>query len=88
MFVKEGFWGTVPRIKAVQFPARGKWQVDFVDGRSVVMPISAFPSLKKVPVKERSKWYLMGGGVTWDACSEVILIEQILGDYQKFGHEE
>ena len=34
-----------------------------------------------MPAKEREKWYLMGGGVTWDACSEVIHIEQILGNY-------
>lgn len=87
MYKKEGYWNTVPQIKSVRFPVRGKWQVDLVDGRSVVMPISAFPSLKKVPVCERSQWYLMGGGVTWDSCSEVIHVEQILGDYQKYSHE-
>ena len=70
-----------------QNPMRGKWQVNLVDGRNVVMPISAFPCLKKVPVCERSQWYLMGGGVTWDSCPEVIHVEQILGDYQKYGHE-
>ena len=51
------------------------------------MPISAFPSLKKVPTKERDNWYLMGGGVTWDSCPEVIHIEQILGNYQNCAHE-
>ena len=30
---------------------------------------------------------LLGGGVTWDSCPEVIHIEQLLGDYQKFNHE-
>lgn len=88
MFTKEGYWDVVPQIKSVLFPARGKWQVNLVDGRSVVMPISAFPSLKKVPVCERTKWYLIGGGVTWDACPEVIHVEQILGDYQKYTHED
>jgi hypothetical protein len=67
-----------PKIKRLSFPKRGKFQVDLQDGRSVVMPVSAFPSLKKVPVKERDNWYLMGGGVTWDSCPEVIHIEQIL----------
>jgi hypothetical protein len=38
-------------------------------------------------MKERGNWYLMGGGVSWDSCPEVIHIEQILGDYQKYGHE-
>jgi hypothetical protein len=41
-----------------------------------------------MPAKERENWYLMGGGVTWDACSEVIHIEQILGNYQNYAHEE
>lgn len=87
MFTKEGYWNVTPKIKSVLFPVRGKWQVNLVDGRSVVMPISAFPSLKKVPVDQRSQWYLMGGGVTWDSCPEVIHIEQILGDFQKYSHE-
>ena len=51
------------------------------------MPVSAFPSMKKVPVKERPRWYLMGGGVTWDSCPEVIHIEQILGNYINYAHE-
>lgn len=87
MFAKEGYWDVIPKIKKVSFPCRGKFQVDLEDGRSIVMPISSFPSLKKVPVRERSKWYLMGGGVTWDSCPEVIHIEQILGNYQKYGHD-
>ena len=44
--------------------------------------------LKKVPVKERSNWYLMGGGFTWDSCPEVIHIEQILGNYANYAHEQ
>ena len=87
MFNKEGFWDVKPQIKSVSFPKRGKFQVDLQDGRVIVMPISAFPSIKKVPLKERGNWYLMGGGVSWDSCPEVIHIEQILGDYYKYAHE-
>ncbi len=87
MFNKEGYWNVKPQIKSVCFPQRGKFQVNLQDGRMIVMPISAFPSLKKVPTRERNNWYLMGGGVSWDSCPEVIHIEQILGDYQKYGHE-
>ena len=87
MYKTEGFWNVEPKIKRLSFPRRGKFQVDLQDGRSIVMPVSAFPSLKRVPVKERNKWYLMGGGVTWDSCSEVIHIEQILGNFQKYAHE-
>lgn len=87
MGVKDGYLDVTPQIKSVCFPKRGKFQVDLQDGRVIVMPISAFPSIKKVPLKERSKWYLMGGGVSWDSCPEVIHIEQILGDYNKYNHE-
>ena len=70
MYNTEGYWNVKPQIKRLSFPKRGKFQVDLQDGRSVMMPISAFPSLKKVPAKEREKWYLMGGGVTWDSCPD------------------
>jgi hypothetical protein len=87
MHKTEGYWNVKPKIKRLSFPRRGKFQVDLQDGRSILMPISAFPSLKRVPTKERDNWYLMGGGVTWDSCPEVIHIEQILGNFQNYAHE-
>lgn len=87
MYKTEGYWNVEPKIKALSFPKRGKFQVDLVDGRSITMPISAFPSMKKVPVKERNNWYHLGGGITWDSCLEVIHIEQILGNYVNYAHE-
>lgn len=83
----EGYWDVTPKIKSLSFPKRGKFEVTLQDGRSITMPISVFPSLKKVPVKERKDWYLIGGGVTWDSCPEVIHIEQILGNFAKYSHE-
>ena len=88
MYQKEGYWDVKPKIKALSFPKRGKFEVTLQDGRSITMPISAFPSMKKVPVKERNNWYLMGGGSTWDSCPEVIHIEQILGNYANYAHEQ
>jgi hypothetical protein len=84
----EGYWDVQPAIKKVTFPARGKLQVALEDGRQIIMPISAFPSIKKVPVRNRKKWYLMGGGFTWDECPEVIHVEQILGNYANYAHEQ
>lgn len=83
----EGYWNVEPQIRKVSFPKRGKWQVDLEDGRQVVMPVSAFPSLRRVSTKERRQWYLMGNGVTWDSCPEVIHVEQILGNYVNYAHE-
>ncbi len=83
----EGFWDIKPCITDVTFPMRGKIQVTFKDGRIITMPISAFPSIQKVPTQERKNWYLMGGGFTWDCCSEVIHPEQILGNYDLYNHD-
>ena len=83
----DGYWNIIPKIKKVSFPARGKMAVQLEDGRAIIVPLSSFPSIKKVPVKERSKWYLIGGGVTWDTCPEVIHIEQILGNYANYKHD-
>ena len=83
----EGYWDVKPAISKVTFPARGKFQVVLKDGRQITMPISAFPSIKKVPVRRRKNWYLMGGGFTWDECPEVIHVEQILGNYAQYSHE-
>ena len=87
MYKVEGFWDTIPKIKKISFPVRGKMMVSLEDGRTITVPISAFPSIKKVPVSERGKWYLTAGGVTWDSCPEVIHIEQILGNFNNYAHE-
>ncbi|MEE0990574.1 MAG: DUF2442 domain-containing protein [Paludibacteraceae bacterium] len=86
MYKVEGYWDVTPKIKKVSFPIRGKMSVTLEDGRIIVVPISAFPSIKKVPVSERKQYYLTAGGVTWDSCSEVIHIEQILGNYNNYKH--
>ena len=86
MYRIEGYWDVVPKIKKVTFPLRGKMSVALEDGRIITVPISAFPSIKKVPVKERNKYYLTAGGFTWDSCPEVIHIEQILGNFSNYKH--
>ena len=86
MYKIEGYWDVVPKIKKVTFPLRGKMSVALEDGRIITVPISAFPSIKKVPVKDRSKYYLTAGGFTWDSCPEVIHIEQILGNFSNYKH--
>ncbi len=83
----EGFWDITPKIKKITFPVRGKMAVQLEDGRIITVPLSAFPSVKKVPVSERGKWYLTGGGFSWDSCPEVIHIEQILGNFNNYKHE-
>lgn len=55
MYKIEGFWNIEPKIKNIISPLRGKMQVHLEDGRSVIVPLSAFPSIKKVPTKKRNK---------------------------------
>jgi len=83
----EGYWNIKPKIKKLDFPTQGKMQVYLEDGRSLLIPLSAFPSIKKIPVNQRKKWYLIGGGVTWDTCSEIVHVEQFLGNYTLYSHE-
>ena len=83
----EGYWNVVPRIKGISFPSRGKMQVDLMDGRSVIVSVSMFPSIKMLSCKERNDWYIFGNGFSFDRSDEVIHIEQILGNYGNYAHE-
>lgn len=83
----EGFWNIKPKIKQVSFPVRGKLGVSLEDGRNIIVPISKFPSIKKLTGSQRKKWYLFGNGFSFDDCNEVFQIEQILGNFQNYGHE-
>ncbi|MEI7725129.1 MAG: DUF2442 domain-containing protein [Bacteroidota bacterium] len=83
----EGFINVTPKIKLISFRIRGKVQVTLADGRIIIMPVSAFPSIKKLSLSQRKKWYLFGNGFSFDDCDEVYHIEQILGIYDNYRHE-
>jgi len=57
MYAIEGYWDVVPEIKNVSFPIRGKMQVDLEDGRSIIVDIARFPSIKKLSMADRKDWY-------------------------------
>jgi len=84
----EGYWNSTPKIKDITFPLRGKMQVNLSDGRAVVVPLSAFPSIKKLPKQDRENWFIIGGGISFDKSTEVIHIEQILGNFVNYAHEK
>ena len=47
-------------IKDLNFTAhRGKMLVRLTDGRELLIPVSFFPDIKKMPVKERNKWMVL-----------------------------
>ena len=63
-------------------------QVDLEDGRSIIVDVARFPSIKKLSMADRKDWYRMDNGFTFEKCDEVIHIEQILGNYQKYAHDK
>jgi hypothetical protein len=47
-------------IKDMDFKSlRGKMIVRLTDGRTVIVPVSFFPDIKQMPVKEREKWMVL-----------------------------
>ena len=47
-------------IKDLNFTAhRGKMLARLTDGREVLIPVSFFPDIKNMPVKERQKWMVL-----------------------------
>ncbi len=47
-------------IRDLNFKAhRGKMLVRLTDGREVLIPISFFPDIKQMSVKEREKWMVL-----------------------------
>ena len=60
MYQNEGYRDVKQEIRTVSFQKRGKFEVTLQDGRSIKMSFSAFPCMKKVPVRERKNWYWCG----------------------------
>ena len=83
----EGFWDVNPTIQKISFQTRGKIEVYLKDGRNIIVPISKFPSIKKLTPAQRQKWYIFGNGFSFDDSDEVYHIEQILGNFQTYQHE-
>ena len=52
--------GVTVGIKDLDFRARrGKMLVRLTDGREVIIPVSFFPDIKQMPLKEREKWMVL-----------------------------
>jgi len=81
----QGFGSTRPCIKKIDFVRKGMFSIYFVDGRIIMVPLSAFPAIKKLTRKQREKWYTLDDvGFSFDECDEVFHIEQVLGSYVSY----
>lgn len=76
----DGILNIKPVIKKFSFNIRGRMNLVFKDGRTVEIPLTYFPSIRKLTDEQRKKWYVLDGELfSFDDCREVFHIEQILG---------
>lgn len=84
----EGYWNIVPVVRSIGFPTTDKLQIELEDGRVISMPLERFPSIQQLTTEQRRHWYIYGNGFSFDDSSEVIHIEQILGNFNLYQHEQ
>jgi hypothetical protein len=84
----EGISGISPVIKKIEFVFRGKIAVLLEDGRKIIVPLSFFPSIKKLNEIQRKKWYIIDDQMfSFDECNEIFHIEQILGKEVEYRYQ-
>jgi len=82
---KEGYLKTKPVIDRVLFEKKGMMSIYLEDGRIIIVPLSKFPSIKRLSAKQRTKYSIADGQVIiFLDCDEVFHIEQILGSEQVY----
>ena len=67
-------------IKKLDFTTyRGKMLVYLTDGRQVIVPLSFFPDIKKLTLKERASWIILDDQFfTFANLSKVYSIEDVM----------
>lgn len=67
-------------IKDLNFTAlRGKFIARLTDGREIIIPVSMFPDISKMSVKERDKWMILDDQYfTFEHMSKVYSILDLL----------
>lgn len=67
-------------IKDLNFTnRRGKMEVYLTDGREIIIPLSFFPEIKKLPLKKRKEWMVLDDQFfTFSGLSKVYSITDIV----------
>ncbi|MEO7223898.1 MAG: DUF2442 domain-containing protein [Devosia sp.] len=63
--------------KTLRFDDTTMW-VDFVDGRTLGVPLSWFPVLLAATPAQRQDYWMSSGGFHWDEIDEDISVEGLL----------
>jgi hypothetical protein len=83
----EGYWDVTPRIGDITFPDEGHIRIELEDGRVITCPLDRFPSIQRLSAEQRHHWFRFGNGFSFDDSEEVIHMEQILGNFASYRHE-
>ena len=60
--------------------SKGVVSASFTDGREIIVPISFFPDIKELQIKERNKWMILDDQFfTFKSLSRVFSITDLLG---------
>ena len=66
-------------IKKLDFSLRGKMAVYLSDGREIIVPLSMFPNIKNLSLKQRNHWMILDDQFfTFDSLSLVYSITDLL----------
>ena len=67
-------------IKKLDFTAhRGKMLVSLTDGRQLIVPLSFFPDIKRLSLKDRSGWMILDDQFfTFSNLSRIYSIEDVM----------
>lgn len=67
-------------IKELNFTdKRGKMIVLLTDGREIIVPLSFFPDIKKMPLKKRNEWMILDDQFfTFEHLSTIYSIKDIM----------
>ena len=69
-----------PKIKTLKFENKGKIDIHLEDGRIIIVPLSCFPSIKKLSANQRKKWQVLDHiGFTFDDTDDLFHLYEIIG---------
>jgi len=65
-------------IKNIKFEHKGKISVCLSDGRIIIVPLSYFPTIKKLSSIQRKKWQILDGvGFTFEDTDELFHLSRV-----------
>lgn len=81
----EGIRNLKPIINKLKFEDKGKMSLYLKDGRIILCPLKYFPSIKKLPLKDREQYTIVNNQIImFHKSSFVYHIQDFLGKEQEY----